>query len=522
MSTNTVLDQKQEQEQEIEVIILENARSWDEWIASFITKFNEIINPITGIIIANVLMFGIWIAGIIGMIIMYVKINTYKDDYVSGSNLFKTIYAICHGVISIILLLYIIIKSHSFYREPTYTGTMSTVNINIADPPKNIIKGGSKADSRYLGKFIDILTNMPTNIRNDVKNIIEKFNNLEYDGENYKTQVNLGVMFKLVVAHCPIIVFLIVLTSIVSMIKAYHKILCGNTKTGVVIDWYFKLIDIVMYAIFRIIGFFIILMNIFKWQSQFPNTMSFFLYIFYFTAIYLIIRFILLLYENMFSDTIVSLYKWDIRESDCNTDNYGQTGNWILDPDARKQVKEHQITEDKSKSKLTNDVFSLIFNILIILFLSGISIMSVYILFIYSDPNTLSALLKLTTHIGYRTVTRKTKAELATKSNATPSTTETPTESAVTPPAPEAVTAVTGETGETGETAPTESATAVTAAEPFDKRGEHLPPPAPLSRQKTSTPLTEAVFGAHNLPDDSKYNWDGAYTRQQPPTKVTQ
>lgn len=380
-----------------------------ESFALFITKFYEIINPISGIIIANTIMFFIWIAGIIGMIIMYVKINTYKDDPISGSKLFKTIYAICHCVISIILLLYIIIKSDSFNRETTDTGIMSTVS--NADPPKNTIKGGSIADNPFLGRFIDILTNMPLTIRKDVKNIIDKFNNLDYDGENYKTQINLGVMFKLVVAHCPIIVFLMVLTSIVSMIKAYHKILCGNTNSGVVIDWYFKLIDIVMYAIFRIIGLFIIGINIFNWEMpnifnwEIPNTLSFFLAIFYFTAVYLIIRFILLLYENMFSNTIVGLYKWDIRETDCNTNNYGQTGNWILDPEARKQVKEVQNKDDKSK--LTNDVFSLIFNILIILFLSGISIMSVCLLFIYSDTITLNTLLKQTTLIGYKTVTTK-------------------------------------------------------------------------------------------------------------------
>ena len=371
-------------------------------LSLLLSKFYEIINPISGIIIANTIMFFIWIAGIIGMIIMYVKINTYKDDPISGSKLFKTIYAICHYVISIILLLYIIIKSDSFYSEPTYTGSTTVI---IADPPKNTMGGGSIADNRYLGRFIDILTNMPLTIRDDVKNIIAKFNNLEYDGENYKTQINLGVMFKLVVAHCPIIVFLIVLTSIVSMIKAYHKILCGNTNSGVVIDWYFKLIDIVIYAIFRIIGFFIICMNIFN--RKMPNTLSLFLYIFYFTAVYLIIRFILLLYENTFSNTIVSLYKWDIRETDCNTNNSDMSGNWILDPNARKQVKDKQNRADSNK--LTNDVFSLIFNILIILFLSGISIISVCLLCIYSDHITLNTLLKQTTLIGYKTVTTKPK-----------------------------------------------------------------------------------------------------------------
>ena len=486
MSTYTVLAQKQEQEQEIEVKIKKDVGTLKERLSSLISKFYENINPINGIIIANALMFGIWIAGIIGMIIMYVIINTYKDDYVSGSKLFKTIYAICHCVISIILVLYIIIKSHSFNSEPTYTGSTTVI---IANPPKTTMGGGSIADNWWLGRFIDILTNMPAKIREDVENIIAKFNNLDYDGKNYTTQINLGVMFKLVVAHCPIIVFLIVLTSIVSMIKAYHKILCGNTNTGVVIDWYFKLIDIVMYAIFRIIGLFIIGMNIFKWQKQFPYTMSVFLFIFYFTAVYLIIRFILLLYENMFSNTIVSLYKWDITESDCNTDNYGRTGNWILDPVARKQVKEHQITEDTSKSKLTNDVFSLIFNILIILFLSGISIMSVCILVIYSDPITLNELLKQTTLIGYKTVTMKPngdgdntndKPETSAAGTAETAKQEAETSAAGTAEtAPsDSATAVTGaETAETAETVTTETAP---TAETFNKDGTHLPPAQPL------------------------------------------
>ena len=45
------------------------------------------------IFIANGLMICIWIAGIIGMIIMYVTIETrYKADPKSCSNLFKIIY----------------------------------------------------------------------------------------------------------------------------------------------------------------------------------------------------------------------------------------------------------------------------------------------------------------------------------------------------------------------------------------------------------------------------------------------
>ena len=227
------------------------------------------------------------------------------------------------------------------------------------------------------------------------------FYNLEHTGDTYKTQINLGVMFRLVVAHFPIIIFLIVFTSIVAMIKAYHKILCGNASMSVIIDWPFRIIDIVIYAVFRLFGFIIILCNLVAPTRR----LTMLLFIFYFTAVYLIIRFILLLYENTFSNTIVSLYKWDIRETDCNTNNSGQTGNWILDSNTRKEVKAKQNAADPFK--LTNDVFSLIFNILIILFLSGISIMSVCLLIIYSDPNTLNALLKLTTQVGYRTVTAK-------------------------------------------------------------------------------------------------------------------
>lgn len=46
-----------------------------------------------GIIVANIVMFFVWIIGIALMIYYYVIIATYKDDPNSGSKLFKTIYA---------------------------------------------------------------------------------------------------------------------------------------------------------------------------------------------------------------------------------------------------------------------------------------------------------------------------------------------------------------------------------------------------------------------------------------------
>jgi hypothetical protein len=239
--------------------------------------------------------------------------------------------------------------------------------------------------------------NIPINIRKDFENLISKFNTLEYDGIKYQNEINLGVMFKLVVAHFPIIIFLVVLTSIVSMIKAFHKILCGNTNSGVVIDWPFKIIDIVMYAIFRIVGLIILVKNFFN-----NKEITFLLSIFYFTAVYLIIRFVLLLYENMFSNTIISLYKWDIRESECNINSSNENGDWRFDPKERENVRTQQNL--KNSSKLTNDVLSLIFNILIILFLSGISIVSASSLIVFSYDPMLKLLLDETTTIGRKTI----------------------------------------------------------------------------------------------------------------------
>ena len=407
----------------------------------------SILKSTNGIIIANALMICIWIAGIVGMVVAYLEIHTYKDDPLSGSELFKTLYAACHLVISIILLFYIFVKSYCFLKPKTDSSTTDmTGGVNFRQAIMNGADGSFKI-------MLDFFLSVPINIRTDIENIMEKFENIKYDGTNYKTQVNLTVMLKLVLAHCPIIIFLIVLTSIVSMIKAYHKILCGSANSGV-IEWYYRLVDIVMYAIFRIIGLLIILhpINLKLVNSasaavtNFVNhvfnnnadavtyaanydavavavksaddthsssTTTYFsglLGIFYFTALYLIIRFILLLYENMFSDTIVSVYKWDIRETDCNTNNYGQTTNWILDPDARQHVKSLQNDADKSKTKHANDVFSLIFNILVILFLSGISIMSVVLLAIHShDKALLDKLLRVTNEIGYKTKNEEPK-----------------------------------------------------------------------------------------------------------------
>ena len=401
----------------------------------------SILKSTKGIIIANALMICIWIAGIVGMVVAYLEIHTYKDDPLSGSELFKTLYAACHLVISIILLFYIFVKSYCFLKPKTDS---STTDMTGGFSFRQAIMNGADGSFKIM---LDFFLSVPINIRTDIENIMEKFENIKYDGTNYKTQVNLTVMLKLVLAHCPIIIFLIVLTSIVSMIKAYHKILCGSANSGV-IEWYYRLVDIVIYAIFRIIGLLIILYpinlklvnsasaavtnfvnRVFNYNADAvtyvanynavavavksaddthsSSTTTYFsglLGIFYFTALYLIIRFILLLYENMFSDTIVSVYKWDIRETDCNTNNYGQTTNWILDPDARQHVKSLQNDADKSKTKHANDVFSLIFNILVILFLSGISIMSVVLLAIHSyDKALLDKLLRVTNEIGYKT-----------------------------------------------------------------------------------------------------------------------
>jgi len=382
---------------------------WDRVYRTIMDFFNKHDNK--PIFFANALMICIWIAGIIGMIIMYVTIESrYKADPKSGSNLFKIIYSICHCVISIILVMYVSVKTYSFDNEPTKTDSSKT------STPEH--KGGSNQHSMSCGsdsdtvfvvgkRVLDLLLSIPINIRTDVTKFIEKFDTLENVGNTYNSQINLGVMFRLVVAHFPIIIFLIVFTSIVAMIKAYHKILCGNANMRVIIDWPYRIIDIIIYAVFRILGVFIIFYNFFRPNK--PVTARLIMPLFYFTAVYLIIRFILLLYENMFSDTIISLYKWDIRENDCNTNNSDMSGNWILDSNARKQVKDKQNSEDSYK--LTNDVFSLIFNILIILFLVGISILSVCLLYIYSEHTTLSALLALTTKIGRSTVTATPKPD---------------------------------------------------------------------------------------------------------------
>jgi hypothetical protein len=352
----------------------------------------------TGIIVANMIMFCIWIAGIVGMPIMYASIEArYSSDSLSGSELFKTIYAICHYIISVILFLYLTINIYKFSEE-----TPSPVYNKLG----GAMSGGegiwSKVSNSVVNIFMSFLIGMPLNIREKIKKSLDKFldnfKNINYEGATYKSQINLGIMFKLVVAQFPIIIFLIVFTSIVSMIKAYHKILCGNAKLDVIIDWPYRIIDIVIYAFFRIGGLFVAVMN---WR--FPNySMPLFMPIFYFTAIYLIIRFILLLYENMFSDTIISLYKWDIRETDCTTKSE-MRGNWILDSKVRKEVKDQQNLANSHK--LTNDVFSLIFNILIILFLSGISIISVCLLIMYSDEEELTIIYGATKYIVHRTVT---------------------------------------------------------------------------------------------------------------------
>jgi hypothetical protein len=296
--------------------------------------------------------------------------------------------------------MYISVKTSFFFDSPKTSTPAKDDAYN-----QHSMGGGSGAFD--VGKKVmDLLLSIPINIREDVTKFITKFDTPENVGDIYRTQINLGVMFRLVAAHFLIIIFLIVFTSIVAMIKAYHKILCGNANMSVIIDWPYRIIDIVIYAVFRILGFFIILFNVANPKGELSPSI---MHIFYFTAVYLIIRFILLLYENMFSNTIISLYKWDIRENDCNTNNSDMNGNWILDSNARKKVKDKQNLKDSYK--LTNDVFSLIFNILIILFLAGISILSVCLIYIYSDNETLKALLELTTKIGRSTVTATPKPD---------------------------------------------------------------------------------------------------------------
>jgi hypothetical protein len=390
-----------------ENVIKEFMQTSGAWLSSKMYEYSKErmnSNDNKGIMISCVLMFLLWIAGIIGMIYCYVTIALYKTDPNSGSKLFKDIYAGCHCAISIILLLYVIVKSESFNNKYINSDTVVIVKGGALEPalyPVTIKKARlnfSDAFDKYIFKpLVSFLINIPINVREDFENLIAKFKTIDYDGIKYKNEINLGVMFKLVIAHCPIIIFLVVLTSIVSMIKAYHKILCGNTNSSVVIDWPFKLIDIVMYAIFRIVGLIILLKNFFSNQKT-----TFLLSIFYFTAVYLIIRFVLLLYENMFSNTIVSLYKWDIRESDCTINKSNDNGTWIFDPIEREQVKTQQNL--KNSNKLANDVFSLIFNILIILFLSGISIISAFSLFFFGDKITLNLLLEETTEIGRKTI----------------------------------------------------------------------------------------------------------------------
>ena len=354
-----------------------------------------------GIVVANLVMFFLWIAGIAGMIYNYITINTYKDRLKSGNELFKQFYDICHLVISVILLLYVIVKTKHFgnIKVSTQSENVQPDTTGNADTTKKPTKDSSGLYDVLKGFFL-FLINIPINIREDFKNGIDKFNTLDYDGNKYQTQINLGVMFKLVVSHIPIIIFLLVFTSIASMIKAYHKILCGNANPEVIVNWTYRIIDIVMYAIFRIVGLFIIYKN-FMYNVSPPFLLS----IFYFTAVYLIIRFLLLLYENMFSNTIINLYKWDIRESACNTDISHRPENWIFDPIARNNVKNDQNSADTSK--LTNDVFSLLFNILMVLFLSGVSIMSACLLLTFCSPTQLKALITTTSEIGHKTMNIK-------------------------------------------------------------------------------------------------------------------
>jgi hypothetical protein len=362
-----------------------------------------------GIMISCVIIFLTWLGGIVAMIVAYIKITEYKPYPNSGSKFFKDIYAGCHCTISIILLLYVIVKSESFNNKylkrpvrgggapPEQAASENAREVPPTNPDLDHVTIKKDTISDVLKPLVFLLINIPITIRKDFENLISKFQSLEYDGIKYQNEINLGVMFKLVVAHFPVIIILVVLTSIVSMIKAYHKILCGNTNSSVVIDWPFKLVDIVMYAIFRIVGLIILLKNVFN-----SKKITFLLSIFYFTAVYLIIRFVLLLYENMFSNTIISLYKWDIRESDCNIKNSSENGDWRFDPIERERLKTQQNLNNSSK--LTNDVFSLIFNILIILFLSGISIISAFSLLVFSDNTTLNLLLEETTTIGRKTM----------------------------------------------------------------------------------------------------------------------
>jgi hypothetical protein len=360
----------------------------------------------------------VWIIGIGLMGFFFSTIVTNKTDPTSASEFSKIIYSWFHATISFVLLLYIIIKTESFKQK--YNVKLITVGGVNQTPPAEIsatistkVPDAVKVKNKYtdwfiqrLVDFIIILTTIPHDIRQNFEqiynSITSKFDT-GFDGANYQTQINLGVAFKLVVAHFPSILFFVVLTSVVSMIKAYHKILCGNSNSGVIIDWQFKFIDIVIYAIFRIVAFIILIMSISGGDKSLLTRVA--LAIFYFTLVYLIIRFILLLYENMFSNTIVSLYKWDIRDSDCTSNTSGPTGNWILDPAVRQQVKNEQNL--KNPNKFTNDIFSLIFNILVVIFLSAVSIISASAIFTITTDEGKEAftkILKVSSELGYRTM----------------------------------------------------------------------------------------------------------------------
>jgi hypothetical protein len=214
----------------------------------------------------------VWIIGIGLMGFFFSTIVTNKTDPTSASEFSKIIYSCFHATISFVLLLYIIIKTESFKQKYNvkpiikYNVKLITVGGANEKPPAEtsaIISTKVQDDVKVKNKFTDwliqrlvdfinILTTIPHDIRQNFEqiynSITSKFDT-GFDGANYQTQINLGVAFKLVVAHFPSILFFVVLTSVVSMIKAYHKILCGNSNSGVIIDWQFKFIDIVIYAI---------------------------------------------------------------------------------------------------------------------------------------------------------------------------------------------------------------------------------------------------------------------------------
>lgn len=355
-----------------------------EGLILVIDKLQPVVFPIGSILVVIT-----WIVGIVTMPIYFSRLSDKSINKAVHGNFSKNIYVGLHSTISLILMCYILIKfctartptkdaliiiEEAEHGIATATATAkakaqanviaranATTRANATAKTKEKESPQQLSYSTFLFNFLMFINNIP----NIVSHFITMYNkvildlsifSISYDGKKYLSQIDMGVTFKLVVSHIPIMVFLLVITSVVAMIKAYHKIMCGNSNSVVIIDWYFRLVDIVMYALFRLIGLVILgeslcLKNKIFSPHLFP--------LFYLTLVYLILRLLLLLYEELFSKTIVRLYNWQITESGCTNYNDNETNN---------------------PNKLTNAVVSLIFNILIIVFLSSISIVSLIII----------------------------------------------------------------------------------------------------------------------------------------------